>query len=124
MNLILSDVEETIMIVDVPEGAAAGQGTVNVRSILSVENHRLTVACAGRKKKNGDVVRTRRWCYTGEYPPYTMREFWMSNLIQVLIIRYLHHLEHEFVIADQSIVFLSGLIHCQYIFRKGRQMHS
>lgn len=31
MNLILSDVEETIMIVDVPEGASEGQGTVNVR---------------------------------------------------------------------------------------------
>jgi small nuclear ribonucleoprotein (snRNP)-like protein len=30
MNLILSDVEETIMIVDVAEGAPEGQGTVNV----------------------------------------------------------------------------------------------
>lgn len=30
MNLILSDVEETIMIVDVPEGASEGQRTVNV----------------------------------------------------------------------------------------------
>jgi len=30
MNLILSDVEETIMIVDVPEGAADARGTVNV----------------------------------------------------------------------------------------------
>lgn len=30
MNLILSDVEETIMIVDVPEGVQEGQGTVNV----------------------------------------------------------------------------------------------
>ncbi|KAG7449023.1 like-Sm ribonucleoprotein [Guyanagaster necrorhizus] len=30
MNLILSDVEETIMIVDLPEGVAEGQGTVNV----------------------------------------------------------------------------------------------
>ncbi|KAK0191159.1 like-Sm ribonucleoprotein [Armillaria mellea] len=30
MNLILSEVEETIMIVDLPEGAAEGQGTVNV----------------------------------------------------------------------------------------------
>jgi hypothetical protein len=32
MNLILSDVEETIMIVDVAEGAPEGQGTVNVCS--------------------------------------------------------------------------------------------
>jgi U6 snRNA-associated Sm-like protein LSm3 len=30
MNLILSDVEETIMIVDVPEGAQDGRGSVNV----------------------------------------------------------------------------------------------
>ena len=30
MNLILSDVEETIMIVDLPEGASEGQRTVNV----------------------------------------------------------------------------------------------
>jgi len=29
MNLILSDVEETIMIVDVAEGAPEGRGTVN-----------------------------------------------------------------------------------------------
>jgi small nuclear ribonucleoprotein (snRNP)-like protein len=30
MNLILSDVEETIMIVEVTEGAPEGHGTVNV----------------------------------------------------------------------------------------------
>jgi len=30
MNLILSDVEETIMIVDVAEGATEAQGTVNI----------------------------------------------------------------------------------------------
>jgi len=30
MNLILSDVEETIMLVDGPEGAPHGQGVVNV----------------------------------------------------------------------------------------------
>jgi len=30
MNLILSDVEETIMLVDGPEGAAPGHGVVNV----------------------------------------------------------------------------------------------
>lgn len=37
MNLILSDVEETIMIVDVPEGASDPRGTVNVRLIWSSE---------------------------------------------------------------------------------------
>ena len=31
MNLILSDVEETIMIVDSAEGLPEGRGTVNVR---------------------------------------------------------------------------------------------
>jgi small nuclear ribonucleoprotein (snRNP)-like protein len=30
MNLILSDVEETIMVVDVPEGVPETQGTVRV----------------------------------------------------------------------------------------------
>lgn len=30
MNLILSDVEETIMLVDGPDGAPPGQGVVNV----------------------------------------------------------------------------------------------
>jgi hypothetical protein len=34
MNLILSDVEETIMIVEVAEGAPEGHGTVNVLSVL------------------------------------------------------------------------------------------
>lgn len=32
MNLILSDVEETILIVDVADGAPEGSATVNVRS--------------------------------------------------------------------------------------------
>jgi len=36
MNLILSDVEETIMIVEAVEGAVKGQGTVNVRSSFPV----------------------------------------------------------------------------------------
>ncbi len=34
MNLILSDVEETIMIVEHVDGAPDGQGTVNVSNIL------------------------------------------------------------------------------------------
>lgn len=33
MNLILSDVEETIMIVDQQEGVPGGQHTVNVSSL-------------------------------------------------------------------------------------------
>jgi len=34
MNLILSDVEETVMLVDGMEGAPPGQGVVNVSSTL------------------------------------------------------------------------------------------
>ena len=34
MNLILSDVEETIMIVDQPDGAPGAQHTVNVSLLL------------------------------------------------------------------------------------------
>lgn len=37
MNLIMSDVEETIMLVDVVDGAPAGQpATVNVRAPIRV----------------------------------------------------------------------------------------
>lgn len=35
MNLILSDVEETIMVVDVPEGVPESQGTVKVSRVVS-----------------------------------------------------------------------------------------
>jgi U6 snRNA-associated Sm-like protein LSm3 len=35
MNLILSDVEETIMIVETAEGAPEGKGTVNVKAVLT-----------------------------------------------------------------------------------------
>lgn len=36
MNLILSDVEETIMIVDAPEGVPPSQSVVNVRPSFSL----------------------------------------------------------------------------------------
>ena len=39
MNLILSDVEETIMIVDQIEGAPEGHATVNVRNIALASWH-------------------------------------------------------------------------------------
>ena len=55
MNLILSDVEETIMIVD-PDSAPNGQSIVNVRitdSRLSSHAH----CNIGRETKNGYVVR-------------------------------------------------------------------
>lgn len=43
MNLILSDVEETIMIVDVPEGATDTRGTVNVRLMQLSTNPGITL---------------------------------------------------------------------------------
>jgi small nuclear ribonucleoprotein (snRNP)-like protein len=36
MNLILSDVEETIMVVEVPEGAPETEGTIRVCGVLAV----------------------------------------------------------------------------------------
>lgn len=35
MNLILSDVEETIMVVDVPEGVPESEGTVRVGGMFA-----------------------------------------------------------------------------------------
>lgn len=62
MNLILSDVEETIMIVDQQEGAPGGQHTVNASLLLN------SCFCSGcstdatvpdRKAQDGHVIRTR-----------------------------------------------------------------
>lgn len=62
MNLIMSDVEETIMIVD-PEGASNGRGVVNVccPSLASMELHAYMVCWIGGKKKNGNAVRSWGW---------------------------------------------------------------
>ena len=69
MNLILSDVEETIMIVDQPDGAPEGQNTVNVgtsscrrRAIL------VTSTFIGSETEDGHVVCARRWCHLGTPP--------------------------------------------------------
>ncbi len=51
MNLILSDVEETIMIVDLPEGAAEGQGTVNVSNLGDWDQQRLIRTSRSRNEK-------------------------------------------------------------------------
>ena len=54
MNLILSDVEETIMIVDVPEGAPESQGTVNVRTSYPRDRPaRLNLCSKVAKRKMG-----------------------------------------------------------------------
>jgi hypothetical protein len=69
MNLILSDVEETIMLVDGPDGAPPGQGVVNVR-----DRHRpillpsfILTEHPGGKKEDGNAFRKRRWSYSGTY---------------------------------------------------------
>jgi hypothetical protein len=65
MNLILSDVEEIIMIVDVVEGGRDGQqGTINVNFPFFGLATWLT-ELAGSKKKDGYVVRERRRCHSG-----------------------------------------------------------
>ena len=68
MNLILSDVEETIMLVDGMEGPQPGQGVVNVSltsppgtTIFSLHN------VPGGKKEDGNALCQRRWRYSGTY---------------------------------------------------------
>jgi small nuclear ribonucleoprotein (snRNP)-like protein len=56
MNLILSDVEETIMIVDVAEGAPDGQGTVNVSQLFNCSLRELSIF-TGSQTQNGYAVR-------------------------------------------------------------------
>lgn len=66
MNLILSDVEETIMIVEQQEGAPGVQHTVNASLFLYYyPNDHTDSALSGCKAQDGYVVRTRRWCDIG-----------------------------------------------------------
>jgi hypothetical protein len=55
MNLILSDVEETIMLVDGMDGAPSGQGVVNVSpsspTLQSLSSHNVP----GGKEKDGNA---------------------------------------------------------------------
>jgi small nuclear ribonucleoprotein (snRNP)-like protein len=66
MNLILSDVEETIMLVDGPDGVPSGQGVVNVRPTSSRFFFAISVLTEhpDGKKKDGDAFCKRRWGYT------------------------------------------------------------
>ena len=66
MNLILSDVEETIMLVDGVEGAPPGQGVVNVSSTFS-STAIFVLTLPGGKKKDGNAFCQRRWRYSGTY---------------------------------------------------------
>lgn len=65
MNLILSDVEETIMIVDPIEGGMDGHGTVKVSLKLDAEQRGISYDFVGGQEKNGDVVRSGRWRHPG-----------------------------------------------------------
>jgi hypothetical protein len=59
MNLIMSDVEETIMIVD-PESAMNGQGVINVYFIsVRIFVPARLMSVTGCKTENGDAFCTR-----------------------------------------------------------------
>lgn len=62
MNLIMSDVEETIMLVDA-ESVTNGQGVVNVCRLCKIIARTDLLDYAGCKTKDGDAVCTRRWSY-------------------------------------------------------------
>ena len=66
MNLILSDVEETIMIVEQPDSAPEGQSTVNVGgSFCNRHVSPDTSTPAGSQTEDGHVVCARRRCHSG-----------------------------------------------------------
>lgn len=64
----MSDVEETIMIVDGLDEPVTASPAVRVRlaTSLVILLDVLTVRKVG-KKENGDAIRSRGWCYTGRY---------------------------------------------------------
>lgn len=79
MNLILSDVEETIMVVDV-EGAPEGQGTVKVGLQSTLHSPPvIDCVCSGCKTKNGDAVCERGWCDFGAFKEYSIYVFHPFN---------------------------------------------
>lgn len=65
MNLILGDVEETIMLVDAPDSAPPSHAAISVRSSPAfslahiVYNHKLSIPFLVHKTKNGDALCTR-----------------------------------------------------------------
>lgn len=68
MNLILSDVEETIMLVDGTESASPGQGVVNVSPPLPLSQPFPSLHdISGHETKDGNAFRQRRWGYSGAY---------------------------------------------------------
>ena len=87
----MSDVEETIMLVDA-ESVANGQGVVNVCRFFQIIPRTDFLDHVGRETKNGDVVCTRRWGY-----PRTLLFFSLSSLSNDRLYsqRYHHHREHK-----------------------------
>ena len=66
MNLILSDVEETIMIVDQIEGAPEGHTTVNVSLLHADPFNMCNRKPPDREAQNGHAFRSRRWRHISE----------------------------------------------------------
>ena len=96
MNLIMSDVEETIMLVDA-ESVANGQGVVNVCSLFQMIARIDVLDYVGCKTKNGDVVCTRRWSY-----PRTLLFMPLHSSLTSCTHQRYHHREHRF-----SCVFIA-----------------
>ena len=69
MNLILSDVEETVMLVDGMDGAPPGQGVVNVSPTSPSTAIFVPTYCnvPGGQKEDGNALCERRWCYSGKH---------------------------------------------------------
>ena len=66
MNLIMSDVEETILIVDT-DSVPNGQGVINVGFDLSFFFFAIKLIATGCKTEDGNALRKRRWCYLGVF---------------------------------------------------------
>ena len=91
MNLIMSDVEETIMLVDA-ESVANGQGVVNVYRLFQTIARADLLDYTGGKTKNGDAVCTRRWSYPRTLLVIAPPSFSIDRCTHE---RYRHHREHK-----------------------------
>lgn len=61
MNLILSDVEETVMIVDTESNQTINVGIFNIATV------QYTYVSSVSETEMGDAFCERRWCDTGEF---------------------------------------------------------
>jgi hypothetical protein len=124
MNLILSDVEETIMLVDGTESAPPGQGVVNVPLHFPTVAGLFSHTVPGGEKKDGNAFRERRWRYSGTSillrrvvrlnpPRYRLhlgrnfcprfRHSWLLTLSGSARFRTPRHVKHDmYIIAESS----------------------